>query len=88
MRTSRWSMDGPFRVQIDERSFLSIPIAVWMPVSFIDEQPNQAETMSWKDKNFGKHPSDPEYIDGYDPDADKEAYDEACEEREERRREK
>lgn len=44
--------------------------------------------MTWRDKNLGKSPSDPDYIDGYDPDADKEAFDEACEEREELFREK
>lgn len=87
MRTSRWSMDGPFRVQIDERSFLSIPIAVWMPTSFIDEQPNQAETMSWKDKNFGKHPDDPDFDPTYDAEADREAYETAREEKEQARRE-
>lgn len=87
MRTSRWSMDGPFRVQIDERSFLSIPIAVWMPTSFIDEQPNQAETMSWKDKNFGKHPDDPDFDPTYDAEADREAYETAREEKERARRE-
>ena len=30
--------------------------------------------MSWKDKNFGKHPADPDYLDGYDPDEDCERY--------------
>ena len=44
--------------------------------------------MSWKDKNFGKSPFDPDYIDSYDADADREAHDEACEEREQVRREK
>ena len=44
--------------------------------------------MSWKDKNFGKSPFDPDYIEGYDADADREAYDEACEEREERKRDR
>ena len=43
--------------------------------------------MSWKDKNLGKSPFDPDYLDGYDPDADLEAFDEACEERERRKRE-
>ena len=43
--------------------------------------------MCWKDKNFGKSPFDPDYRDDYVPDADKEAFDEACEERERRRRE-
>lgn len=42
--------------------------------------------MTYHNKNFGKSPFDPDYIDGYDPNADKEAYDEASEEREERRR--
>lgn len=43
--------------------------------------------MSWKDKNYGKSPFNPDYRDNYDAEADKEAYDEACEERERRRRE-
>lgn len=43
--------------------------------------------MSWKDKNYGKSPFDPDYLDDYDPDSDREAYDEACEERERRKRE-
>ena len=43
--------------------------------------------MKWRDKNYGKSPSDPDYRDNYDADADKEAYDEACEERERRKRE-
>ena len=44
--------------------------------------------MSWKDKNYGKSPFDPDYLDNYDADSDKEAYDEACEEREERKRDR
>lgn len=39
--------------------------------------------MSWKDKNYGKSPFDPDYLENYDAEADKDAYDEACEEREE-----
>lgn len=27
-------------------------------------------TMKWRDKNFGKHPADPDYIDDYDPEED------------------
>lgn len=41
----------------------------------------------WRDKNFGIHPQDPAYDDGYDAEADYDAYERACEEREERRRE-
>lgn len=41
--------------------------------------------MKWKDKNYGKSPFDPDYDDRYDADADKGAYDEACEEREQRK---
>lgn len=44
--------------------------------------------MSWKNKNFGKSPFDPDYLDYYNVERDKEAYDEACEEREQARREK
>lgn len=43
--------------------------------------------MSWKDKNFGKSPFDPDYLDDYDPEEDYERYCEACEEREDRKRE-
>ena len=43
--------------------------------------------MKWRNKNFGKSNFDPDYRDNYDADADKEAYDEACEERERRKRE-
>lgn len=43
--------------------------------------------MRWRDKNRGRSPFDPDYLEGYDPEEDKEAYDDACEEREERRRE-
>lgn len=83
------SVRGFFHVDIDERSYLSIPFPAFPASAYVDTQPNLSECdMSWKDKNFGKHPSDPAYLDGYDPEADKEAYDEACEEREERRREK
>lgn len=42
--------------------------------------------MNWKDKNYGKSPFDPDYDDRYDAEADKEDYDEACEERERRKR--
>ena len=41
--------------------------------------------MTWRNKNLGKSPFDPDYIEGYDAEADKEAYDEACIEREEER---
>ena len=30
--------------------------------------------MTWRNKNFGKSPFDPDYIDGYDPDEDRERY--------------
>lgn len=43
--------------------------------------------MKWRDKNYGKSPFDPDYIEDYDANADKEAYDEACEEREQQKRE-
>ena len=43
--------------------------------------------MSWKDKNYGKSPFNPDYRDDYDAEADKEDYDDACEERERRKRE-
>ena len=43
--------------------------------------------MKWKDKNFGKHPSDPEYDDGYDRMHDYEEFCTAMEEREEYKRE-
>lgn len=44
--------------------------------------------MNWRDKNYGKSPLDPDYRDNYDADSDKEAYDEACIEREQLKREK
>jgi len=43
--------------------------------------------MRWYDKNRGRSPHDPEYIDGYDPEEDYDAYCEAMEEREEYKRE-
>lgn len=43
--------------------------------------------MSWHDKNYGKHPADPDYRDHYNPEKDYERYCEACEERERRKRE-
>ena len=43
--------------------------------------------MKWRDKNYGKSPFDPDDDERYDAEADKEAYDEACEERERRKRE-
>ena len=43
--------------------------------------------MKWHNKNFGKSPIDPDYRDDYDAEADKEAFDEACEEMEMRKRE-
>ena len=43
--------------------------------------------MQWKNKNYGKSSFDPDYRDDYDAETDKEAYDEACEEREQRKRE-
>ena len=43
--------------------------------------------MKWKDKNFGKHPSDPEYDDGYNPEEDYWRYMDAVEEREQVKRE-
>ena len=44
-------------------------------------------TMKWKDKNFGKHPADPDYIDDYDPEEDYERYCEALEDKAEYKRE-
>lgn len=41
----------------------------------------------WHNKNLGISPQDPAYDDDYDADEDYEAYIEACEEREEFRRE-
>ena len=37
--------------------------------------------MKWKDKNFGKHPSDPEYDDGYDAKEDYDRYLDAVDEK-------
>lgn len=42
--------------------------------------------MKWKDKNFGKHPADPDYIDDYDPEEDYERYIDAMEEKSDERR--
>ena len=42
--------------------------------------------MKWRDKNFGKHPADPEYDHSYDPEEDLERYLEEVELREEARR--
>ena len=44
--------------------------------------------MKWKDKNFGKHPSDPDYIDDYDPEKDYERYLDDMEEKSDERRHK
>lgn len=44
--------------------------------------------MTWRDKNFGKSPFDPDYDDTYDSEQDYDRYCEACEEREEAKREK
>ena len=41
--------------------------------------------MKWRDKNFGKRPQDPNYLEDYDPEEDYERYCEAYEEREERK---
>lgn len=41
----------------------------------------------WRDKNAGIHPQDPAYDDDYDAEADYDAYLDACEQREEMRRE-
>lgn len=43
--------------------------------------------MKWRDKNYGKSPFDPDYLDDYDAEQDYERYCESCEEREEQRRE-
>lgn len=43
--------------------------------------------MAWKNKNFGKSPQDPDYLEGYDAESDYEAYCEALEEREQQKRE-
>lgn len=43
--------------------------------------------MKWKNKNAGKHPADPDYIDGYDPDEDYERFLQAQEEMEQSKRE-
>lgn len=42
--------------------------------------------MRWHNKNRGRHPQDPEYIDDYDPEEDYEDFCTALEEREEQRR--
>lgn len=42
--------------------------------------------MKWRNKNYGKSPFDPDYIDDYNAEADYEAYCEACEKREEDKR--
>lgn len=44
--------------------------------------------MKWIDRNFCKHPQDPDYDHDYDPEEDYERYVDACEEREDARREK
>lgn len=43
--------------------------------------------MKWRNKNFGLHPMDPAFDDRYDPEADYDAYERACEERADRDRE-
>lgn len=43
--------------------------------------------MKWRDKNFGKHPQDPEYDDEYDRDEDYERYLWSVEEKEQFKRE-
>ena len=44
--------------------------------------------MKWRDKNFGKSPLDPDYRDDYDAEADREAFDEEQERKEQSKREK
>lgn len=44
--------------------------------------------MRWHNKNRGRHPQDPEYIDDYNPEEDYEDFCTALEEREEQREEK
>lgn len=43
--------------------------------------------MNWHNRNKGRQPSDPDYIDTYDPAEDYEAYCEAQEEKEQLRKE-
>lgn len=43
--------------------------------------------MNWRNKNYGISPFDPDYIEDYDAEQDYDAYCEACEEREEAKRE-
>lgn len=43
--------------------------------------------MTYHNKNFGKSPFDPDYLDGYDADEDYDAYCTALEEREEYKKE-
>lgn len=82
------SVRGFFHVDIDERSYLSIPIPVFPASAYVDTQPNLSECdMSWKDKNFGKRPDDPDFDPTYDAEADREAYETAREEKEQARRE-
>ena len=42
--------------------------------------------MNWRNKNYGKSPFDPDYRDDYNQEADLDAYNEACEQREERKK--
>lgn len=42
--------------------------------------------MTWHNKNYGLSPFDPDYDDTYDAEQDYDAYCEACEEREELKR--
>ena len=43
--------------------------------------------MKWRDKNYGVSPFDPDYDDTYDAEKDFDAFCEACEEREQAKRE-
>ena len=40
----------------------------------------------WHNKNSGKSPQDPSYLEGYDPEKDSETFDEACEAKEEQKK--
>lgn len=42
--------------------------------------------MGWRNKNFGKHPQDPDYIDDYDEDEDLDMFEEEKEDKWERMR--
>ena len=43
--------------------------------------------MKWRNKNFGKHPADPEYDHGYDAEEDRERFEAEQELKEQMRRE-